>query len=306
MLLREYIPALRYGAKLLATDVSGPNAIGNVWYVNGCNEGGFANGNDANAGDEIGAPLATIKAALAKCINYHNDYIVVLDYWQPSGETFPIDVNVDTVNIVSLATLSGFPMGGPMIPWAIIYTLGNYAAMDINANNVFIQGFQFYAGSASYPCITFNGKGFIHIDKCRFNVGNYGILSESGGEVDVGLSVTDCYFQNGLGAGIYLNSDPAHCYIARNHFDRLTGVAISVVGGAGTVIEDNTIALNGDTSGLAITLGAGVTRATVARNYCGYGEETGAAGAKPYKDSSTITGNAWMMNYYGSVICLCD
>jgi hypothetical protein len=303
MLLREYIPALRYGAKLLATDVSGPNAIGNVWYVNGCNEGGFADGNDNNTGDDITCPFATIKEALSHCINYHNDYIVVLDYWQPTGEDFPINVNVDTVNIVSLMTLSGSPMGGPMIPWAIIYASGTNSAIDINANNVFISGFQIYAPSASYPGVTFNGKGFIHFDKCRFNVGNYGILSESGAECDVGLSVTDCWFQKGLGAGIYLNSDPAHCYIARNHFDRLTGVAISVVGGAGTIIEDNTISLNGDTAGLAITLGASVSRAMVARNYCGYGDEDGGAGVLPYSDAGTITNNAWTMNYYGNLVC---
>jgi hypothetical protein len=39
------------------------------------------------------------------------------------------------------------------------------------------------------------------------------------------------------------------------------------------------------------------------RNYCGYGEEDGTGGNKPYTDAGTITNNAWAMNYYGNAVC---
>jgi hypothetical protein len=299
MLLHDYSPALKYGAKILPSEIVSPMAVGNVWYVNGCNEGGFADGNDDNIGNEIDHPFATIKKALTMCTNYHNDYIVILDYWQPTGEDWPIEINKDTVNIVSLQTMAGFPMGGPMIPWAIIYASGSHAAFYVNANNVFVQGLQIYAGTTGYACVTFGNKGFIQFDKCRFDQGTYGFHSVSPYEVDVGLSVTDCFFQNGLASGgIYLNSDPAHCYIAHNHFDRLAGIAIRVAGGSGTVIEDNVIACASETSGLGITLSGGTARCTVAHNFAGYGVETD--GTVPYRDLSTSTNNAWIANYYGA------
>jgi len=276
-----------------------PVGTGSVFFVNGAGSsvGGGLTPHDGNPGTKE-EPLATITRALALCTNDHYDTIYVTDYYQPSGETWPISVDKSLVNIIGLPSAIGGPFGAHL-PWCVGVASGNYPMFDIVANNVFIQGFGIYAGTASYAGITMDsGASVVWIDSCRFNQGTYGI-HVTADDTGYGISITNCYFQQSLATGgILIDDDPAFLWIANNYFDRIGGVAISVVSGAGHIIENNNIALGANTNGYAITLGTGVNRAWINGNHCGYGAENGTT--TPYLDDGTVGDNSWGYNTFGS------
>lgn len=299
---------LRKGRAVLADLADGisaslPPLRGNVYYVNGAgsNVGGSVNPSDSFSGLSPTEPLATLTAAIAKCVNDRGDYIMVLDYYSPSGETWPISVNKSLLSIIGYPGYHGSPFGG-FTPWIVAVAVGNFPVFDIVANNVFISGFGLYAGTAGYPCITMDdGASVVRIDKCRFNQGTYGIHLVTG-DAGYGIEVTDSFFQNGLASGgIYFNDDPAHCLIQGNHFDRLAGPAISIVQGGGGRILDNRIGLaNGYAAGDGITLAAGVNRYYVDGNVATLGNVAGSSGNNPYVDAGVAASqNNWGVNYYG-------
>jgi pectate lyase len=248
-------------------------------------------------------PLLTITKALSLCVNDRNDYIILLDYYQPSGETWPISVNKSLVNIIGLPCILGGPFGR-YTPWVVGVASGtNKPFMDIVANNVFIQGIGMYASDTGAACITMDdGASTVHIDSCRFNQGTYGVHLTDG-DTGYGIHISNCWFQAGLASGgIYINDDPAHNFIRDNYFDQLAGPAISVAGGAATVIEGNRIVLaSGYSAGAGITLGgSAAARHFVHDNYAYRAKVTGASGNNPFVDTSTA-GN-WGLNYYGITV----
>lgn len=274
---------------------------GEVFFVNGAGSavGGGETPSDGNEGTKD-QPFATITKALSQCVNDRGDVIYVLDYYQPSGETWPISVNKSLVSILGLPSAIGGMFGG-FATWNVAVASGNYPVFDIVANNVLISGFQLYAGTASYACVTMDdGASVVRIDRCRFCRGTYGVHLTAD-DTGYGIEITNCHFIQSLATGgILINDDPAFCRIAGNYFDRIGGVAISVVSGAGHVIENNYIALGANTNGYAITLGTGVNRAWVNGNHCGYGIENGTT--TPYLDDGTVNDNSWGTNYFGSAV----
>jgi len=76
-------------------------ATGEVFHVNTASAT-YA-GSDSNSGKSYKKPLLTITAALAKCVDGRNDVILIHDYWQASGETWPIVVNKRAVHIKGVA-----------------------------------------------------------------------------------------------------------------------------------------------------------------------------------------------------------
>lgn len=274
---------------------------GNVYYVNGAGStvGRSQTPSDSNPGTKE-QPFATITYALAQCADDKGDVIYVLDYYQPSGETWPISVNKSLVSILGYPSPIGGMFGG-FQAWNVAVASGNYPVFDVVANNVLISGFQLYAGTASYAAITMDdGASVVRIDRCRFCRGTYGVHLTAA-DTGYGIQITNCYFQQGLASGgILIDDDPAFCHIANNYFDRIAGVAISVVSGSGHVIENNHIALGANTNGYAITLGTGVNRAWVNGNHCGYGIENGTT--TPYLDDGTVNENSWGTNYFGSAV----
>jgi hypothetical protein len=281
-----------------------PIGHGNIYYVNGSGSGvaGAAVASDNNDGLTPKKPLSTILAALAKCVNDRGDIIYVTDYYQPSGESWPIVVDKSLVSIIGYQSF----LGGPFAlwtPWVVGVATGtNKAFMDIVANNVLIHGFGMYASDTGAPCVTMDeGIAGVQLDFCRFNQGTYGVHLTSG-DTGYGIAITRCFFQNGLASGgIYFNDDPAHCLIAGNHFDRLAGPAISIVQGSGGRIIDNHIGLaNGYAAGDGITLASGVNRYYVDGNRATLGNVAGSSGNNPYVDSGVATSqNNWGVNYYG-------
>jgi hypothetical protein len=80
-LLRNYVPALKYGAKILPNDLAGMLGlpyVGNIFYVDP------TNGSDtANSGSEQTSALATVAAAFDKCTSGKHDVVIIA----PTGGT---------------------------------------------------------------------------------------------------------------------------------------------------------------------------------------------------------------------------
>ncbi len=261
-----------------------------VFYVNGITwSNGYAAGDDNNPGDTIDKPLMTLTAALAKCTNEHASYIYLLDYWQPTGETWPISVNKSLVHIIG-------NQWSPLANWCAMSAVGSFPVLDIIADEVYLEGLQFIP-NASYPGITLDdAKKNLWINKCYFPSGTYGLESTSG-DWGFNIAITNCFFLSSLSSGgIYINDDPPGCYFRGNHFDRLTGNAIEIVQGAYHHILDNTFALKANDQGIAITLGSSVSRAFVDNNSAGFGAATTTS---PYEDEGTVTTNNWGRNFLG-------
>jgi len=273
-----------YGSDLASVMIPGAG-LGNVFYNDGCG------GDDANDGLSPQTPKLTLTASLAQCTNDMNDTIVVLDYYQPAGETWPVDINKSKVNII------GTPSGSFRC-WACVDSVGDTACFSVNAHDVIIRNFLFDAG-ASHAGIEFaNNKGRMGIYDCYFATGAYGVMSAAGG-IEMGLEVSNCFFQQSLTAqGIYINDDPAFIKLHDNVFDRVQGVAIEVVQGGAPQILNNVIALPSNTAGMAITLGASVTRAIVNGNSANYGDTD--MGNIPYTDGAGAGANSWLLNYQGT------
>jgi len=264
-----------------------------VFYVNGITwTNGFAAGLDSNEGT-FEAPFMTLTKALSKCTSEANSYIYLLDYYQPTGETWPVSIDKNLVNIIGVG--SHF---SPLTKWICMYAVGSYACVDVVADCVYMEGIGFFPNAAKAGVTLDSGKKMLHLHDCYFAQGTYGLHAESA-DWAFNLSVTDSFFLSSLSAGgIYINDDPAGCYFARNHFDRHTGVSIDIEQGAYHQIIDNKFALKANTEGLAITLASGVSRAFVSGNQAAYGVATTTS---PYKDEGTVTTNNWGVNYFGKV-----
>ena len=277
-----------YGSDLANYVIPGAG-LGNVFYCDGC-----AGSND-NDGLTPQTPKLTLTAALALCTNDMNDTIVVLDYWQPAGESWPVSINKSKVNII------GTPSGS-FRPWACVAPPGDTAGFSIAASDVIVRGFYFDAG-ASHAGIEFaSNKCRMGIYDSYFGTGAMGVMSAAGG-IEFGLEIRNCFFQQSLTAqGIYINDDPAFIKIIGNVFDRVQGVAIEVVQGGAPMILDNVIALPSNTAGMAITLGASVTRAIVNGNSANYGDTV--MGNVPFTDGAGAGVNSWLLNYQGTTAAM--
>lgn len=260
-----------------------------VYYVNGITwTNGFADGNDGNEGTRIDKPLETLTKALSLCTDEGNDAIIVLDYWAPTGETWPVAVNK---SLVSIYGIQHHPMQG----WIHMYSASN-ECMDITGSNVYIEGLNFNA-NASKACVTMDdGAQRVWLNKCGFMTGTCGVDLDAG-DTSSGIEITNSFFSASLSAGgIDVDDDPAFMRIEGNHFDRLTGDCINISAGAGHLIKDNTFSLKANSQGLAVTLQTSVARALVVGNKAAYGT---ASSTSPYDDEGTVTTNGWADNYLG-------
>jgi len=292
---RSYI--LRKGVSKLRDLADGiqsslPPNHGEVFYVNGITwANGFGTGSDANDGLSPEEPLMTLTKALSYCTTEANDYIFILDYYQPTGETWPVSVNKSLVNIIGLQPRH------PSTKWVCMYAPSTTACMDIVADCVYLEGLGFYPNAASAGITVDDGKKMLHIHECFFAQGTYG-LSVTSGDWGFNIAVTDSFFLSSLSSGgISVQDDPPGVWIEGCHFDRLTGDCINISAGAYHRIINNTFALKANTEGLAITLGSAVSRAFVSGNSAGYGVATTTS---PYDDAGTVTTNNWGVNYLGT------
>ena len=272
-----------YGGGLSSYLIAGAS-LGNVYYVDGIA------GADTNSGLTPDHPLLTIAAALALCVNDHNDTIVLLDYYNLEGGAA---VTVDK----SKVTIVGAEGGCKDRSWTCLHATADTACLTIAANDVRIHQLYFDAG-ASHGGIEFSGGVCrIGIYDCYFGTGAYGVYDNTGG-VAFSLEVANCFFQQSLtGHSLYINDDPAHCFFHHNYFDQAQGDAINIVQGGGDRVCDNTIACGADAQGRGITLGASVTRCLCARNVANFGDTDMAT--NPFEDGAGAGVNHWMANYKG-------
>jgi len=258
-------------------------ALGGIFYVDGCA------GSDDNTGLDPLQPKLTIAAALAMCVNDHNDTIVVLDYYDLESD-LAVTINKSKVTII------GAEGGCTDRSWTCIHATADTACFIVAANDVRIHNFYFDAGPA-HAGVEFSGaKCRLGIFDCWFGTGAYGIMSVPGG-VGFSLEIARCMFCQALTAqGIYINDDPAFIFVHDNFFDESQGVCIEVVQGGGGRICDNTMSCL-DAQGAGITLGASVTRCLVARNCAQNGDAV--MGAVPFLDNAAGDVNHWVGNMSG-------
>lgn len=288
-------------SKGIPTPGMGLVGVGKTFFVHGQwtstrTSGDCQEASDSNPGTKE-RPFKTLTYALSQCVDHRNDLIYVLDFYQPSTETWPITISKHQVSIIGCQSVLGGPDGG-RIPWSLVYATGNKAAFDITGNQVLLSGFQIYAGTSSYACITMDSDAaVITVDNCRFARGTYGVHLTTA-DTQYGINITNCTFMNALSAGgILIDDDPAFCVISGNYFDRHTGVSIDIRNGTAHRIVNNYIAMGANTNGTAIKLGDAVDRAWVNNNYAAYGIEDGTT--YPYTDNGTVNDNNWGRNFFG-------
>lgn len=264
---------------------------GNIYYVFGL-DGSI--GNNANSGLRPDVPLLTIKAALAKCTNEMHDNIVVLDYWQPTGEDWPIVIDKTTVGIVG-----GFT--GSFLPWACIVPVGDFAAFQVEAT-CHIQNL-YFSGGASHGCIEIVDPGTGGPQRCSilhcylgFGTPLYGVYSANQG-CGMGTEIAYCEFASAITGGGIVLGNPPWSRFHNNVFHSVGTVGISLSAAGSCEILNNVIACDADTQGHGITLGAGCTDCIVDGNHANFGDTDMAA--NPYLDSAAAGINNWMLNYKG-------
>ncbi len=281
----------------MANDMA-PGA-GHMFFVNGID----GVGDNANTGLTPTEPLLTITYALSLCANDHDDYIVVLDHWQPTGEVFPINVNKSKVHII------GVPGAGAQ--WPTIVPTGATAAFDASAAYIEIAHFALQAGATS-GCIesTVTGKWGILIRDCWFGVtgaGQDGFRGVAPFDLPY-LTITGCRFGAGLTRdGVRLDHNATRGKIglphgAGNLFDRVGGVGINLTGNCSEVGSFNNIfAMATDLAGGAITYSAGCADCIANGNSANFGE---AVANNPYTDGAGVSANQWLLNYHGNTMTL--
>jgi len=73
--LRDYLPAMKYGAKITAQDIAGMVGlpyVGDIYYIDP------TNGNDSYNGTDPKSALKTLGAAYAKLTDNNHDVIVIV------------------------------------------------------------------------------------------------------------------------------------------------------------------------------------------------------------------------------------
>ena len=272
---------------------------GNVFYVYGIDAG---IGDDANDGLTPATPLLTLTEALDRCVSGNQDYIIVMDYWQPTGETWPITISKNNVHII------GYDGAGTKMP--ILTPVADTAGVLVAADRVEIARLCINAG-ASHGCIENDptdgtGRWGLRVRDCWFAVlgsGQDGILNV-GDSDNVYLTVERCRFGYALTRdGIRIGFNATRAEIGRpwgdgNLFERVAGIGVNVVGNAVEVgIYNNVFSVLANTGGGAITLAAGVTRAVVFGNQANFGDTD--MGNNPFADGAGAGVNNWGLNYKG-------
>ncbi|MDD5109494.1 MAG: hypothetical protein PHC29_08385 [Candidatus Omnitrophica bacterium] len=163
---KDYIPALKFGHKIMPEDIAGmlglPH-VGNIYYVDP------TNGNDtSNSGTSQGDALKTITAAYAKTTNYNHDVIVLV----PGGTA-------------GTAETAG-------ITWSkhYVHLIGNTAPSNISPRSRVV-----FTTDATDPCLTISGNGNIF---CNIQIATY----QDSNDVLVSLTGDRNVFRNVHFAGI--------------------------------------------------------------------------------------------------------
>lgn len=246
----------------------GEGYVGNQkFYVN--TDSATYPGNDSNDGLSYNTPLLTIKAALAKCVDGRNDVIYIINYWQASGEDWPIVINKKLVHIVGVAQ--------PNLPYPSIHPPSDTACFTIHENGSYseiayltIGGGNSFAGISLGPASSPNTKPEgVYIHDCTFGHTWFGtplsgIDSKEYGAVS--CRIERCTFLGDLvqaggkisGNGIDLTTTSAfhEDLVIKDCYFMGVAIGINLAKGKGAVITGNVFTIVDSAEGEAITLGA--------------------------------------------------
>jgi hypothetical protein len=278
------------------------NSESSVFFVNG------VTGDDTagNYGQTPDTPLLTLTTALSLCTTNKNDYIFVLDYYQPTGETWPISISKGMVHIIGITN--------PAVPYAWVQPPADTAAFSYTTGGAYgeISGLDIGAG-ASHACIEVNTSGlwgnWIH--GCTFGhtqgmSGLHGIWTPSGEMIH--WLVEDNTFGELLtsdGINIPTNSGPnsVRGTVIQNNRFRVSGIGINVPMTTADFDEggifNNRFEMSSDAEGKAITFGTGAV-GWVDGNV-GAMNDGAAPTNNPYTGGTTMI---WGINYKGGTALL--
>lgn len=267
--------------------------VGQIFYVDGIA------GNDAWHGRRYYRPLLTYTEALARCRNDRNDYIIVLDYWSPGTETWPIVVDKSMVHIIGLQFES--------VNWSVVVPAGDTASFNVTAHYVEIAYLEIGAGATMGAIHVGSVAGVwgLNAHHCSFGwshtTGQDGIRNLAGGDAPY-LNAYACIFGQGLtrdGIRIEHNATRGRLGVpgkSPNIFNRVGGIGIDVIGPA--VLEgifDNRHILAADVAGGAISfINPGSSQAFIDGNRCGFGNQAADFLNNPYRD---LGNNHWGVNW---------
>lgn len=287
--------------------------IGLVYHIN--TAGAAFPGSDANEGLEYEHPLLTILEALSRCVSGRNDYILIHDYWRPTGETWPIPITKKKVHILGVAQ--------PNMPYPAVHPEDDVAAFTIHENGSYsevglltIGGGDSYAGISLGPASAPGTKPEgILIQGCLFGHSWFGTpLSgidspEYGAQ---GLRIEACRFLGDLiSAGGALSANAIDLTTAASNHDNVqivdniflgVYIAINLYRGVGGEILGNRITVPEGRNGEAITLQADCLSVMVEGNKAMKGMLSAGYSYNPYRDLAANTVNHWGGNYRGNAV----
>ena len=302
MKLREYIPALRYGVKILPSEIVGMGVIpvGNIYFVKKSTDSDyttFYGDNFVEYSDGTKSIYNTIQAAVDGATNARGDIIIVCaGKW--TEEVYI--VNKSGLRIIGAGLGTGGPdYGAPRMrpsdaathyPFTSkLSTALNGAAFHVLSRNVEICGF-YLDGGGNYAGV-YAGGGL--------NGGITGYTSENAS----GLYIHDNFFRGGNEGklGLYMNGPRFGCKVENNYFERWATSAIEFdAGNANTENANvlyNTFAASNGGYGIQVYGEANVKTTNIhANRFCdgvgaafaaGIYTRTGATGV------TSVTGN-WL------------
>lgn len=272
---------------------------GKVFYVDG------AVGSNGNDGDDPEKPLLTIQYALSLCVNYRDDYIIVLNTNGGASESFPITVTKSRVHIIGLDVGNGkYPrlsadVYGDTAAFLLCEAAGDAAGGE--GGYFEIAGFRLSGGAThgaiefpvcTTPGATLKARGVIRNNWIgRVHAARDGIYMPALTDVPE-LVIEDNIFGLGITRdGIRVDYNATRTIIRRNLF-RVGAIGINVPGhiAAGWIL-DNLFVMSGVVAGRAITL-TNTDGIFVNGNHAQTGKT--AMGVIPYVDGGA---NDWGTNY---------
>lgn len=289
---------------------------GDVFYVDGttgANKDGITAA-DTNDGYDPRSPWYTLTYALSQCTADNNDTIFVLDYYQPTGETWPISITKNRVHIIGLAQ--------PNLPYPAIHPSTDVAAFQLNSTGQYgsIQNLTI-GGGASHGGIDWLNSGQVDgylIKNCTFGhqwfgtplSGIYQISTASRG--GYGNIIDSCRFLGDLancsgaitGNAIdMLGAVTSYDLEIVNNYFMGCAVNINLTDCDNSRIVNNHFVCADAADGEAVSLLTACRGNWVSNNYAGNGGDA-AMTKEPYRDVAATNKNHWGMNYTSNAVDL--
>jgi len=283
-------------------DIPRPPALGKVIYV----DKDATSVSDSNEGTDANYPLNTVNTALGKCTTNKNDYIFVIN--GSSEDTEPITPAIATVHIIG--------MGMGPAPLQVCLTAGGDSGvftLGSAAPKTEIAGFCL-GGGANHGGIVTSGSPYglwIHHNQFghEFNgaaTPKYGIETNTAPTGASYCAIEDNIFfgTDGTASPGKIDSNGILAYgckglvLRRNVFLGIPGINVQITDAVKCIIMDNQFALDGNTTGRAITLAGTCYSCWINGNHANFGKT--AIANVPWADSQTD--NHWGANYNGDGI----